>query len=163
MAFFTFLRIGEITVSKCDSFSSNLLQLGQVSTQCGQNGEVVSLVITFKNYKHNYNQNLFSIVLAKQLNACPARSFIDYLLLCGPLSGPLSINQEGLPVLRSDFCKMLCSIVQLCNLDPKKYKGHSFRILTLEPLLMQPSRVFLTRKLGNWVDGNLMPLKNTSE
>ena len=59
MAFFAFLRIGEITVSKRDSFSSNLLQLGQVSRKCRQNGEVVSLVITFKNYKHNYNQNLF--------------------------------------------------------------------------------------------------------
>ena len=71
MAFFAFLRIGEITVSKCDSFSGNLLQLGQVSTcrQCSPNGEVVSLVITFKNYKHNYNQNPFSIILAKQLNA----------------------------------------------------------------------------------------------
>lgn len=71
MAFFAFLHIGEITVSKRDSFNSNLLQVGQVSTQCGQNGEVVSLVITFENYKHNYNQNPFSIVLAKQLNACP--------------------------------------------------------------------------------------------
>ena len=85
-------------------------------------------MITFKNYKHNYNQNPFSIVLAKQLNTCPVRSFLEYFLLHGPLSGPLFINQEGLPVLRSDFCKMLCSVVQLCNLDPKKYKGHSFRI-----------------------------------
>ena len=58
MAFFAFLRIGEITVSKRDSFSGNLLQLGQVSKQCGQNGEVVSLVITFKNYKHNYNHSV---------------------------------------------------------------------------------------------------------
>ena len=28
-------------------------------------------MIAFKNYKHNYNQNPFSIILAKQLNACP--------------------------------------------------------------------------------------------
>ena len=90
MAFFAFLCIGEITVSKRD-----LLQLGQVSTQRGQNGEVVSLVITFKHYKHSYNQNPFSIVLGKQLNACPVKSFLDYLLLRGPLSGPLFINQEG--------------------------------------------------------------------
>ena len=128
MAFFAFLRIGEITVSKRDSFSSNLLQLVQVSRQGSQNGEVVSLVITFKNYKHNYNQNPFSIVLAKQLTACPVRSYLEYFLLRGPLSGPLFITQEGLPVLRSDFCKMLCTVVQLCNLDPKKYKGHSFKI-----------------------------------
>ena len=85
-------------------------------------------VITFKNYKHNYNQNPFSIILAKQLNTCPVKSFLDYFLLRGPSSGPHFINQEGLPVLRSDFCKMFCSVVHPCNLDPKKYKGHSFRI-----------------------------------
>ena len=150
MAFFTFLHIGKITVSKRNSFNSNLLQLGQVSMQCGQNGEVVSLVITFKNYKHNYNQNPFSIVLAKQLNACPVKSFLDYLLLCGPLSGPLFINQEGLPVLRSDFCKMLCSVVQLCNLDPKKYKGHSFRIGAATYAAEQGFSDTQIRQLGRW-------------
>ena len=150
MAFFAFLRIGEITVSKRESFSSNLLQLGQVSRQCGQNDEVVSLVITFKNYKHNYNQNPFSIVLARQLNACPVKSFLDYFLLRGPSSGPLFINQEGLPVLRSDFCKMLCSVVHLCNLDPTKYNGHSFRIGAATYAAEQGFSDTQIRQLGRW-------------
>ena len=77
MAFFAFLRIGEITVSKQQSTSSNLLQLGQVSKRCCGSGNVVSLVITFTNYTHHYNQTPFSIVLTRQLKACPVQAFLD--------------------------------------------------------------------------------------
>ena len=42
---------------------------------------------------------------------------------------PLFINHDGYPVLRSEFSKMLGSVIRLCNLlDPTRYKGHSFRI-----------------------------------
>ena len=53
MAFFAFLRIGEITVSKRDSVNGNLLQLDQVSKKHSGNGNVASLIITFTSYKHN--------------------------------------------------------------------------------------------------------------
>ena len=42
MAFFAFLRIGEITVSKRDSVNGNLLQLDQVPKKHSGNGDVVS-------------------------------------------------------------------------------------------------------------------------
>jgi len=120
MAFFAFLRIGEITVSKQQSTSSNLLQLGQVSKRCCGSGNVVSLVITFTNYKHHYNQNPFSIVLTRQLKACPVQAFLGYVTVRGTLNGPLFVNQDESPVLRSDFSKMLCLIIQLYNLDPNR-------------------------------------------
>ena len=53
VAFFAFLCIGEITVSKRDSVNSNLLQLDQVSKKHSGNGNVASLIITFTSYKHN--------------------------------------------------------------------------------------------------------------
>ena len=128
MTFFGFLRIGEITVAKQQSIHSNLLHLGQVTRQCFRNGRVVSLVITFTNYKHNYNQTAFSLILHRQLTACPVQSFLDYLTLRGTENGPLFINEDGSPILRSEFSIKLCSIIRLCGLDPTRYKGHSFRI-----------------------------------
>ena len=77
MAFFAFLRIGEITVSKRDCVNGNLLQLDQVSREHRGKGKVVSLIITFPSYKHNYNQNLFPIVLNRQPKACPVQAFLD--------------------------------------------------------------------------------------
>ena len=73
MAFFAFLRIGEITVSKRDDVSGNLLQLDQVSRQHSRKGNVVSLIITFTSYEHNYNQTPFAIVLTRQPKACPVQ------------------------------------------------------------------------------------------
>ena len=128
MAYFAFLRIGEITVPKRDSVNGNLLQLDQVSRRQSGKGNVVSLISTFTSYKHNYNQNPFSLILTRQPTACPVQSLSDYVSVLGTVNGLLFINQDGSPVLRSEFSKMLSSVIQLCNLDPNRYKGHSFRI-----------------------------------
>ena len=90
---------------------------------------MVSLIITFPSYKHNYNQNLFPIALNRQPKACPVQAFLDYVSVRGTVHGPLFINHDGYPVLRSEFSKMLGSVIRLCSLlDPTRYKGHSFRI-----------------------------------
>ena len=150
MAFFAFLRIGEITVSKRESINSNLLQLNQVTKQCCGKGNVVSLIITFKNYKHSYNQIPFSIVLTRQPKACPVESFLDYASVRGTLHGPLFINRDGSPFLRSEFSKILGSIIQLCNLDHNRYKGHSFRIGAATYAAEQGLSDTKIRQLGRW-------------
>jgi len=151
MAFFAFLRIGEITVSKRDSVNGNLLQLDQVSIQHSGKGNVVSLIITFTSYKHSYNPNPpFSIVLMRQPKACPVQLFLDYVSFRGTIHGPLFIHQNGSPVLRSEFSKMLSSVIQLCNLDPNRYKGHSFRIGAATYAAEQGLPDTKIRQLGRW-------------
>ena len=150
MAVFAFLRIGEITVSKRDSVNGNLLQLDQVSKKHSGNGNVVSLIITFSSYKHNYNQNPFSIVFNRQPKACPVQSFLDYASVRGIAHGPLFINHDGSPVLRSEFSKMLGSVIRLCNLDPNRYKGHSFRIGAATYAAEQGVSDDKIRHLGRW-------------
>ena len=150
LAFFVFLRIGEITVSNRQSINNNLLQLGQVSRQCCGSGNVLSLVITFTTYKHHCNQNPFSIVLRRQLHACPVQSFLNYFSVRGIANAPLFINPDGSPVLRSEFSKMLCAILQLCHLDPKRYKGHSFRIGAATYAAEQGLSDTQIREMGRW-------------
>ena len=150
MAFFAFLRIGEITVYKRESVNENLLQLDQVFRQCCPKGNVNSLRITFKNYKHSYNQNSFSIVLNRQPKACPVSTFLDYLSVRDVVQGPLFINQDGSPVLRSEFAKWFSSIIKLCNLDASKYKDHSFRIGAATYAAEQGLSDTQIRHLGRW-------------
>ena len=107
MAFFAFLRIREITVSKRDGVHGNLLQLNQVSKKHSGNGDVVSLIITFTSYKHHYNQNP---CLHRQPKACPVQSFLDYASVRGIAHGPFIITHDGSPVLRGEFSKMLGSV-----------------------------------------------------
>ena len=54
------------SVPKRDSLNGNLLQLDHVSRRQSGKGNVVSLIITFTSYKHNYNQNTFSLILNRQ-------------------------------------------------------------------------------------------------
>ena len=160
MAFFAFLPISEIAVSKQDSVNGNLLQLDQVSRKHSGKGNVVSLIITFKSYKHNYNQNPFSIVLNRQPKACPVQSFLDYVCVRGTVHGPLFINHNGSPVLRSGFSKCLAQLFGYATWIPIDIKDTALELVLL---LMQLNKAFLTPRLGTWVNGNLMLSKSISE
>ena len=100
------------------------------------------------------------MVLNRQPKACPVQSFLDYVSVCGIVHGPLFINHDGSPVLRSEFSKMLGSVIRLCNLDPNRYKGHSFRIGAATYAAEQG---VYEDKIRHSVDGNLMLSKSISE
>ena len=125
VAFFAFLRIGEMTTS---SGSSEVLQLHHLERVTNSSGEVVSLTIKFGNFKHSYNQYPVAIVLTRHAEVCPVQSLLDYLSLRGPVDGALFQSLDGRPISRSFFTELLSLAVRSCGLDPTKYKGHSFRI-----------------------------------
>ena len=54
LAFFAFLRIGEITTTK--NTGCQPLQLHNLAFSCDSNNRVVGIKLTFHDFKHNYNQ-----------------------------------------------------------------------------------------------------------
>ena len=116
IAFYGFLRIGEIT--------SNSLKNADVDTS----QHVVALKIVFGNFKDNYNQRPFSIVISRQASVCPVLLLLDYLAIRGNSPGPLFMNQGNSTVSRSFFTDLLNRSLRTCGLNPALYKGHSFRI-----------------------------------
>jgi hypothetical protein len=64
LAFFGFLRIGEITLSKPSLPMP--LQINQLSEQFSTKGQITHLTLTFYQYKHSYNQRPFSIDILPQ-------------------------------------------------------------------------------------------------
>ena len=124
-AFFGFLRIGEITY--CPR-SSAMLQLDQVGQPLDNSCNIVGFKLTFKNFKHSYNQRAVSITLNQRSDVCPVQSLLAYLSRRGFSNGPLFCTEDGRAVLRKIFTDHLALIFRTCGLDPAKYKGHSFRI-----------------------------------
>ena len=116
IAFYGFLLIGEIT--------SNSLKNADVDTS----QHVVALKIVFGNFKHNYNQRPFSIVISRQASVCPVLLLLDYLAIRRNSPGPLFMNQGNSTVSRSFFTDLLNRSLRTCGLNPALYKGHSFRI-----------------------------------
>lgn len=127
LAFFACMRVGEftwITTQERDS----LIQLHQLTQLVDANQRVISLKFTFRDFKHNYNQRPFSVVIYRRNNFCPVQIILDYLSLRGSGPGPLFRLADGSPVSRTIFIDKLSMAIKYCGLDPSRYKGHSFRI-----------------------------------
>ena len=127
LAFFAFLRIGEITAtSKQSPIPLCLNQLTKLLR--GGDHEVIGFKLTFTDYKHHYNQRPFSMVIYCQPShrPCPVKLLCRYLACRGNSAGPIFITAAGAAVSRNMFAKQLNDCLKFCDLNP--YKSHSFRI-----------------------------------
>ena len=127
LAFFACMRVGEFTC-KTPRERGSLIQLHQLTQLVDANQRVISLKFTFLDFKHNYNQRSFSVVINRRNNFCPVQIILDYLSLRGSGPGPLFCLADGSPVSRAIFVDKLSMAIGYCGLDPSRYKGHSFRI-----------------------------------
>ena len=113
LAFFAFLRIGEITVT---TSNNHPLQIHQLSQLYNMNSQVKCIKLTFENFKHNYNQQPFSLEIYRQTRICPVQ-LMDYLVLCGSWPGAIFILHLGNPVSRNAFATPLKRAFRHCGLD----------------------------------------------
>lgn len=127
LAFFACMRVGEFTRTTTQERGS-LIQLHQLTQLVDANHRVISLKFTFLDFKHNYNQRPFSVVIYRRNTFCPVQIILDYLSLRGSGPGPLFCLVDGSPVSRAIFIDKLSMAIRYCGLDPSRYKGHSFRI-----------------------------------
>ena len=97
LAFFAFLRIGEIT-SPPKQNSNPPLQLFQLTKLVNSAGNIEALKVSFGNFKHSYNARPFSLEIAHQKICCPVQLFLNYLALRGSGPGPIFMTLEGAAV-----------------------------------------------------------------
>ena len=148
LAFYAFLRIGEITsVSK--QGAPPPLHLYQLTKLLTAADELTAFKVTFGNFKHSYNEHPFSIVVSRHPPSCPVDLLSKYLALRGTGAGPIFITVDGLPVSRSKFSQHLSRAIQLCGLAPR-YKGHSFRIGAASHAAERGLSDAQIRALGRW-------------
>ena len=148
-AFHAFLWVGEMTATQNKGVQSNL-DLTQLTKMVDSSGKVVSIKITFLNFKHNYNQRPFSVIVKKQLHFCPVSILLAYLSNRGLEQGFLFVLSNGNPVPRNYFAKQLALALKLCNLSPNVYKGHSFRIGAASHAADRGMSDAQIRALGRW-------------
>ena len=94
-----------------------------------QNVSSQNLSITFYNYKHSYGHIPISFLITPQPNkSCPFTNLSLYVSLRGLTPCPLFCFPGGHSVSRLAFMLRFNQSLNLIGLDPKIYKGHSFRI-----------------------------------
>ena len=126
LAFYAFLRIRELTATT--KACPQPLQLHQIAHVRDSQHNVIGINLTFLNFKHNYNQRPFTLLINRQATCCPIALLLEYIALRGNRVGPLFITQAGGPVSREGFATQLSQAIRCCGLNPDRYKSHSFRI-----------------------------------
>ena len=121
------MQVGEFTWTATREKGS-LVKLHQLTKLVDASQRAISLKFTFLDFKHNYNQRPFSVVINRRSNFCPVHIILDYLSLRGNEPGPLFRLADGSPVSRAIFIAKLSMAIKYCSLDPSRYKGHTFRI-----------------------------------
>ena len=106
LAFFGFLRIGEITATT--NAGCQPLQLHQISYVYGSSKHVVGFTLTFLDFKHHYNQRPFTLSLQRQHSCCPIALLLDYLALrIMPLLNGLTIIYQARVRVRTCTLELL--------------------------------------------------------
>lgn len=125
IAFYAFLRVGEITVRSHSN--PNLLLLSNVSFKTI--AKASCMIITMTNFKHNLGENPVHLEFKAQpiRRFCPVQIMKNYLKVRSVKDGPLFCYGSGRPISRSEFCKVLNSALKFSKLDSHKFKAHSFR------------------------------------
>jgi hypothetical protein len=148
LAFFAFLRIGEITTHTRGGCEP--LQMHQLAYIRDSSNQVDGIQLTFTNFKHSYNERPFILTIKRQPSCCPIELLLDYLALRGTRQGALFLTQQGTAVSREAFAGRLSEAINLCGLDPSRYKGHSFRIGAASYAAVQGMSDSQIRILGRW-------------
>ena len=128
-AFNAFLRLGEILIHSPKEAGSVIQKQDVSFTYCNRRPQSLTLVIRhYRNIKNN--QSITITIEANHNNSqlCPVTAVHSHLWNHSRVDGPLFQNIGGTPVTHSYVIGQLTFILKFLGIDPKFYKGHSFRI-----------------------------------
>ena len=118
-----------------------------------EKGIPANLNITLRHFRNIKASQpaLFSITVnGKNPNLCPVQAIYEYIQLFKPIQGPLFQFLGNSPVTHSFMSSKLHMLLQFISLDPKCYKGHSFRIDAATNAVNMGFSEQYIRKLGRW-------------
>lgn len=148
LAFFSFLRIGELTTSTGQH--DNLIMLSQLDRLIDRQGKVQALQLSLYQYKHSNPGQPFVIYIYPENICCPVQLILDYISLRGYTQGPLFCWPDGRPISRAYFIEQLNAALKFNNLDSSLYKAHSFRIVAASWAAAKGFSDSQIRLLGRW-------------
>ena len=145
MAFYGFLRIGEMTMNS-SSLESHCLSVTDIHSSND------SFTIVFRSHKHSVPGRNSKILVKKQAEElfCPVVHVNRYLKIRGSRQGNLFIHPIGTSVSRAQFTDILNTALSFIHLSPNYYKGHSFRIGSCTWHMEQGFTDSQLRTMGRW-------------
>ena len=127
VAFFGFLRSGELTVAESGEFDPGQHWRCEQKVDNTEKPTCVSLQIKQSN-TDPFRRGVSFHLHQTNLPLCPVGALLAYLVVRGTQDGPLFQLEDGSPLTRSRLVCELRTALRTADIDPSKYTGHSFRI-----------------------------------
>jgi hypothetical protein len=151
LAFNSFLRLGEILV-RSPKEAGSVIQKQDVSfTYCNRRPQSITMVIRhYKSIKNNQPVTITIEANHNNLQLCPVRAVHSHLENHSRVDVLLFLCIGGTPVTHSYVTGQLTFILKFLGIDPKFFKGHSFRIgAATHATTLGFSEPYI-RQLGRW-------------
>ena len=150
LAYFGFMRIGELTVSSDDAYdSASHLSWGDIAVDdpaCPSCMEV--WVKVSKTDPFWQGISLFIGRVASDL--CTVSAMLAYLVVRGNQTGPLFKFGDGKPLTRQRFVMAVKETLDAAGMEAGQYSGHSFRIGAATTAAARGLEDSTVRTLGRW-------------
>ena len=150
LAFFGFLRIGEMTVPDGGCFDPSV-HLGVNDIALNSVKSPSFLRVTIKQSKTDPFRRGVELYLGRSnSDVCPVAAILSYLTCRGTGPGPLFRREDGRGLTRSHFVSSVRSALEKVGLDQSAYCGHSFRIGAATTAAVRGIMDSIIKTLGRW-------------
>ncbi|XP_056001729.1 uncharacterized protein LOC130048715 [Ostrea edulis] len=130
LAFFGFMRVGELTMQSLKSTSPSPLQRRNIELVT-LNGQP-KVKLTIRQSKTDQLGKSCTLFISKTGDvACPVAAISKYLAIRNPalpLNSPFLIHFDGNPLTRYQFAALVAKALSFCEISTACFKSHSFRI-----------------------------------
>ena len=153
LAFFGFLRSGELTVQSVQAFDSSVhLTVSEAAVDSRQNPPLMR--VRLKQSKTNPFRQSVDIHLGRTDSAlCPITVMLAYLARRGQEAGPLFLASNGTPLSKQRLVTKVRAALEAGGeggFQPDGYSGHSFRIGAATTAARQGMEDCRIQTLGRW-------------
>ncbi|XP_077778977.1 integrase/recombinase xerD homolog [Podarcis muralis] len=146
IAFFGALRVGEVVFE----VSARGPNRGLLCEDVQLSSSSVSVLIRQSKTDQAGKGVLVKLTASTQQGPCPVKDTRRYLDLRPPGPGPFLIHEDGSPMSRYQFTRVLRKAIEACGLSALEYAAHSFRIgaaTTAAHLGLPADRI---KEMGRW-------------
>ncbi|KAJ8307959.1 hypothetical protein KUTeg_014489 [Tegillarca granosa] len=146
LAFFGFLRVGEIALSNCKSNSSTVLSISDISIQ----NSMLKVKIRFSKTDQFGKTTTLYIDSVPSSVVCPVNAMKAYLSVRPAASNILFCHSDCKPLTQYQFSSVLKKCLKFLNLPTQQFKSHSFRIGAASLASMKNIPPNVIQSWGRW-------------
>ena len=147
LGFFGFMRAGEFTLDSRTASPS--IRREDVAVDSHQHPSLVRIRLRrAKTDPFGHGVNIF--VSRTNVDLCPVAAILGYLAVRPQVEGALLVHEDGSPLTRDQFVRLLKNALRAAGIDDSAYAGHSLRIGAATAAAAAGVPAHVIKMLGRW-------------